>query len=64
MYVWGDVELTVRVDLPDKPEETRTLVWLRLAIKPEGDTVLETLMLPEKPSTLPSVMSVEMGVEP
>ncbi len=64
MYVWGDVELTVRVDLPDKPEETRTLVWLKLATKPEGDTVLETLTLPEKPSTLPSVMSVETGLEP
>jgi hypothetical protein len=58
------VELTVRVEALDPLAVTRTLVRLRLAVSPEGETVLERFTVPEKPSTLLRVIWVEIGLEP
>ena len=49
----------MRVDLPVSPGETPTIVWLRTVVRPEGDKVVVRDMIPEKPSTLLKVMSLE-----
>jgi hypothetical protein len=49
----------VRVDLLVSPAETPTIVWLRTVVRPDGDTVVVRYMIPENPSTLPNVMSLE-----
>jgi hypothetical protein len=48
----------VRVDLPVTPAETCTLVWLRPAVSPEGDTAVEREIVPTKLSTPLRVRSV------
>ena len=47
------------VDLPVTPAETTTLGRLSPAVRPEGDTVVDREIIPEKPSTLLRVMSFE-----
>ncbi len=34
------------MDLPVTPGETATLIWLRLAVTPVGDTVAERVTVP------------------
>ncbi len=64
MYVWADVELIVRVDLPVPPAETTTMLWLRLAVRPEGVDEAESDIEPAYASILPIVISVETWAEP
>ena len=47
------------VDLPVTPAETTTLGWLRPAVSPEGDTVVEREIVPTKLSTPLNVRSVD-----
>lgn len=47
------------MDFPVTPAETPTWVRLSPGVRPEGDTVADKEIIPEKPSTLLSVMSFE-----
>jgi hypothetical protein len=48
---------TVRVEEPDPPEERETLVGLREAVKPEGETVEESDTVPMNPPWLVRLMT-------
>lgn len=59
VYVCTEVELTVRVDLPDEPAVTTTVPGLGAATSPVGDADDIRRMVPEKSSMLLRVRSVE-----
>ncbi len=52
MYVPTVLELRVRTDVPVPPAVSVTLVGLREAVRPEGETVFERATDPENPVRL------------
>ncbi len=63
MYVPGVDEDAVRVEDPDPPDERVTLVGLTDAVRPEGETVDESVTIPEKPFKL-ARLTVAVPEEP
>ena len=56
VYVPTVAELTVSVDVADPPGDKLTLVGLTPAVRPDGETVVERLIVPVNPARLVKVI--------